>query len=225
MTATEAPEDAGDAEGIVFAIDPVSDAAEAAVGAARRLVTALLDAERVPGDEMAAIASELGAIADRLESRVLPRDRPATGPAGQRTWATRPREEAALRNPVNGRQNTLAPGLRMRGMPDGSVAGDVTLGLPYEGPPGYVHGGVSAMLLDHLFGAANFWAGAVGPTAELTLRYRRPTPLFTPLRLRARQESADGRKLRTTGAIEADGKVCVEAEGLFIVKHNFGVRE
>jgi acyl-coenzyme A thioesterase PaaI-like protein len=220
VTAMEAPQDAGDAEGIVFAIDPVSDAAEAAVAAARRLVTALLDAERVPADEMDRIASELGGIADRIESRVPARERPA----GPRGYATRPREEAALRNPVNGRQNALAPGLRMRGLPDGSVAGDVTLGQPYEGPPGYVHGGISALLLDHLFGAANFWAGAVGPTAELTLRYRRPTPLFTPLRLRARQESADGRKLRTTGTIEAGGKVCVEAEGLFIAKQNFGVR-
>jgi acyl-coenzyme A thioesterase PaaI-like protein len=206
------------AEGTELTIDPVSDAAEAAVAAARRLIVSLLHAERVPAGEMTELAAQLGGLADRLEPRV-----PPVVPE-ERTWANRSREDAALRNPVNGRQNAIAPGLRIRGMPDGSVAAEVTLGVQYEGPPGCVHGGVSALLLDHIFGIANFWAGATGPTAELTLRYRRPTPLFTPLTVRARQESADGRKLRTTGTIEAGGKVCVEAEGLFIVKQDFSVR-
>ena len=202
---------------VEFAIDPVSDSAEAAVAAARRLVASLLRADQVPAGEMAEIAGQLDELADRMESS-LP---PVTPRA--RTWASRSIEDAALRNPANGRQNAIAPGLSFRGLPDGSVEGEVTLGPPYEGPPGCVHGGVSALLLDHLFGAANHWAGATGPTAELTLRYRRPTPLLTPLTLRARQESADGRKLRTRGVIEAGGKTCVEAEGLFIVKSDFGV--
>lgn len=208
-------------EGVVFAIDPVSEEAEAAVAAARRLITALLYAEQAPAAEVAEMTARLNAMTDTLEAHVPPvaeRER-------NRTWATRRREDAALRNPVNGRQNAIAPGLRIRGMPAGSVSGEITLGLAYEGPPGCVHGGISALLLDHLFGAANYWAGAVGPTAELTLRYERPTPLFTPLTLSARQESADGRKLRATGTISAGGKVCVQAEGLFIVTNGFGVRE
>jgi acyl-coenzyme A thioesterase PaaI-like protein len=142
---------------------------------------------------------------------------------GERTWRKRSREEAELRNPVNGRQNAFAPGLRVRGLPDGSVSAEVTLGPLHEGPPGYVHGGISALLLDHLFGAANYWAGPVGPTAELTLRYWRPVPLSTPLTLTARQVRADGRKLRTEGTISAGGEVCVVAEGLFIVMRDFGV--
>lgn len=204
-------------EGVVFAIEPVSEPAEAAAAAARRLVIALLRAEQVPADEMAGTAAELNAIAERLEARVPP-DEP-----GERTWRKRSREEAGLRNPVNGRQNAFAPGLRVRGMADGSVAAEVTLGSLYEGPPGYVHGGVSALLLDHLFGAANYWAGTVGPTAGLTLRYQRPVPLDIPLYLTAKQVSADGRKLRTEGAILAGGQVCVTAEGLFIAKDEFGI--
>ncbi|HSZ41663.1 MAG TPA: PaaI family thioesterase [Trebonia sp.] len=118
----------------------------------------------------------------------------------------------------------IAPPLRMRGWPDGSVSGDVTLGLLYEGPPGRVHGGILALLVDHVFGVANFWAGAVGPTAELTMRYKRPTPLFTPLTVTARQEGVDGRKILTTGTISANGDVCVAAAGLFIATQGFGVR-
>jgi len=212
----EAP-DKREGEEAEFRIPAASDAAEAAVAATRRLIGSLLYADRVPADEMAEIASRLTELADRMESHVPPVDK------AERTWATRSREDAALRNPVNGQQNAIAPDIRMRGLPDGSVSGTVTLGLPYEGPPGCVHGGVSALIIDHIFGAANFWAGTIGPTAELTLRYKRPTPLFTPLTVTARQESVDGRKIRTTGTISAGGKVCVEAEGLFIVTQGFGV--
>ncbi|MGH3171974.1 MAG: PaaI family thioesterase [Trebonia sp.] len=216
MTATDG------AEGTELRIPPASDAAETAVAAARRLIAALLYAEQVPAGEMGAMAAELTGLADRLESRVPP----VTGavPGGERTWKTRSREDAALRNPGNGRQNVIAPPLSMRGRPDGSVSGEVTLGLLYEGPPGCVHGGILALLVDHVFGVANFWAGAVGPTAELIMRYKRPSPLFMPLTVTAKQEGIDGRKIRTTGTISANGRTCVEAEGLFIVTLDFGVR-
>lgn len=214
MTAETVPED-----GVPFVMDPVSEEAEAAVAAARRLVTALLHAEHLPAGEAAGIAERLNVIAGQVESRA-----PAAA-AEERTWETRTRQDSALRNPVNGRQNAFAPGLSVRGLPDRSVSAEATLGVLHEGPPGYVHGGISALLLDHLFGAANHWAGTVGPTAELALRYKRPVPLDTPLALTAKQQSKDGRKLLTTGTIEAGGKVCVEAEGLFIAKQEFGYRK
>jgi uncharacterized protein (TIGR00369 family) len=212
-------EDAGPApeESVPFAYEPASEQAEAAVAAARRLVTALLHAEKFPSAEIAGMTRKLNDLADQAQAHVPPEE------PRERTWRKRPREEPALRNPVNGRQNAFAPGLRVRGMPDGSVSAETTLDSLYEGPPGYVHGGVSALLLDHLFGAANYWAGTVGPTAELTLRYRRPVPLDVPLTLTAKQVSVDGRKLQTTGTIEADGKACVTAEGLFIAMSDFGV--
>lgn len=225
MTAMAVPGDPGTVpdKGTLFAIEPVSETAEDAVAAARRLVTALLDAEKMPAAEIAGLTARLTELAGQAEAHVSPvAPVPAIAPR-ERTWRTRPREEAALRNPVNGRQNAFAPGLRVRGLPDGSVRAEVTLGPLYEGPPGYVHGGVSALLLDHLFGAANYWAGAVGPTAELTLHYRRPVPLAAPLTLSARQVSVDGRKLRAEGTISAEGEVCVRAEGLFIAKSEFGV--
>jgi acyl-coenzyme A thioesterase PaaI-like protein len=117
---------------------------------------------------------------------------------------------------VTGPENAIAPPLHLLARPDHSVVGVTTLGLQYQGPPGHIHGGISALLLDDALGVANFCAGAPGMTAMLTLRYRRPTPLFTPLTVTARQLSVDGRKIRTSGEITAHGEVCVEAEGLFI---------
>ncbi|MCL2581340.1 MAG: PaaI family thioesterase [Streptosporangiales bacterium] len=215
MTTEAAPAEEGGVRHFTF--EPASEEAEAAVAAARRLVTALLHAEKAPKAELEDLTARLNELAGRAE-RHVPQPEPRTN-----AWRKRPREEPALRNPVNGRQNAFAPGLPMRGLPDGPVVAETVLDALYEGPPGYVHGGVSALLMDHLFGAANFWAGAVGPTAELTLRYRRPVPLGVPLTLTARQVSAEGRKLRTEGTIEAGGKVCVTAEGLFIAKTDFGV--
>jgi len=93
------------------------------------------------------------------------------------------------------------------------------LDLPYQGPPSCVHGGVSALLLDHTLGVANAWSGPSGMTAELTLRYHHPTPLFEPLTVTGRQVAVNGSKIRAVGSISAGDRTCVTAEGLFIAKH------
>jgi acyl-CoA thioesterase FadM len=53
-------------------------------------------------------------------------------------------------------------------------------------------------------------------TAELTVRYRRATPLGVPLTVRARMDSAEGRRMHASGEILANGVVTAEAKGLFI---------
>ena len=213
MSATAVPEDAEGAD--LKSHVRVSEEAAAAVGATRRLIAALLHAEEVPAGEMAEVAARLGAVADLLESGAPdPQERVAA--TRRFRDAGEYREHAGRRDLVTGPQNAMAPPLRMRGLADGSVEGTATLGPQYQGPPGCVHGGISALLLDHVLGAANWRAGRFGPTGELTLRYERPVPLFRPLTVRARQLSVDGRKIRTEGTISADGQVCVRAEGLFI---------
>src|SRR5690349_1056375 len=52
-------------------------------------------------------------------------------------------------NPVSGAGSGLAPPVDAE-VVDGVVVGTCTLGLAYEGPPTYAHGGVSALLLDHM---------------------------------------------------------------------------
>ncbi len=79
-----------------------------------------------------------------------------------------------------------------------------------------MHGGISALLLDHALGTGQLPGRHPGVTADFRLRYLRPLPLFTELTITARQRSADGRKLRAEGTISVDGHVCVQAEGLWI---------
>ena len=90
-------------------------------------------------------------------------------------------------------------------------------GRRYEGPPGWVHGGICALVLDHILGEAAS-DGLTKPmfTGTITLRYLRGTPLG-PLRAEA-CDRADGRRqdLRAAGYMsDAEGKT-VEAEGVFI---------
>jgi hypothetical protein len=55
--------------------------------------------------------------------------------------------------------------------------------------------------------------GLAGKTAELSLRFRRPTPLLTPLVVHA-ERTIDGSRIRSTAELLLDDKVLCEAEML-----------
>jgi acyl-coenzyme A thioesterase PaaI-like protein len=190
---------------------PNNEGVDAAVAAARRVIAALLHAGDGSPAEMASVAAQLDAVAQHLESNAPTREERLVD-----MWAG---EGVTRHDPVTGPENAVAPPLHLAGREDGSIEGRVVLGLPYQGPPGCVHGGISALLLDHTLGVANHWAGESGMTGTLTLRYHRPTPLFEELVVTGRQVSVDGRKIRTTGEITAGGEVCVSADGIFINAH------
>ncbi|WP_433227322.1 PaaI family thioesterase [Actinomadura formosensis] len=184
---------------------------DAAAEAARRVIDALVRAGDMTDTDMSAIADRLNAVADDLEA--------AAPPVHDRLVDMWRGDGMTRHDPVTGPENPIAPPLAYTAVDSHGIEGTATLGLPYQGPPSSVHGGISALLLDHTLGVANGWAGASGVTAELTLRYHHLTPLFEPLMISARQISVHGRKIRTVGAIEAAGRTCVTAEGLFIAKN------
>jgi acyl-CoA thioesterase FadM len=122
-------------------------------------------------------------------------------------------------NPVTGIGSALAPPLVVHRHGDG-VTAEVTLGLAYEGPPSFVHGGMSALFMDQMLGSAAAAAGLWGMTAHLELDYRGPLPLETPLVLRAWVAESAGRKSLITGTIalaEDPDTVLVEAHGVFVL--------
>lgn len=86
----------------------------------------------------------------------------------------------------------------------------------YEGPPGCVHGGFLAHLLDSILGTLVQAQGLRGVTATLDLRYLEPTPLDVPLELRARIVETTGRRNVAEAWVEHAGARTVEARGLFI---------
>ncbi|HVU73752.1 MAG TPA: PaaI family thioesterase [Mycobacteriales bacterium] len=175
--------------------------------AARDVVDAVVSTV-IDAEEADAIARDLSAIAARLQEHahddwVLVTD----DLMGQR----------APLNPVTGSVNPWAMPMKVSVLEDKSVLGEVTLRRVHEGPPGWVHGGISALLLDQILGHATAAAGHPAMTAGLNLRYKRPTPYGEPLRITAEFTGTEGRKILAAGRImAADGSVCVEATGVFL---------
>jgi acyl-coenzyme A thioesterase PaaI-like protein len=121
-------------------------------------------------------------------------------------------------SPVLGEGHGFAVPLRFE-QKDDTVLARVTLGQIYEGPPTLLHGGVAALLMDQLLGEGAIIAGRWGMTVGLTLRYRRPVPLHTPLLLTSRMSEGVGRRTTVTGTIateEAPDTALVEATGIFV---------
>jgi acyl-coenzyme A thioesterase PaaI-like protein len=118
-------------------------------------------------------------------------------------------------SPVVGPLNAIAPPVVFTF--DGEcMSGRGTLDARFTGPPGTVHGGVVALVLDELLGAVNACLGLGAYTGTLSVRYERPTPIGAELTFDAWVDRTEGRKVFTVGTIRADGSVTARAEGVFI---------
>ena len=120
-------------------------------------------------------------------------------------------------NAVIGLRNAIAPPLIIHHDDDATRCwSEFTLSSAYEGPPGLVHGGVCALVLDHVLGEAAS-AGLTKPlfTGTLTVRFVRGTPLGR-LRADAAVERTEGVKSFVSGHLSDGEGITVEAEGIFI---------
>jgi acyl-coenzyme A thioesterase PaaI-like protein len=180
------------------------------VRAARELVEAVVLTD-VPPTDRAGVAASLCELTERLRAR-------------RRTGAVLLVRHADgrvehLTQAGSGRLNPQAPDIVFDAVhaPPSAVApielvARCTLTPSFGGPPGRVHGGQVAALLDEVVGFAAFAAGAPGMTVNLSVRYHRATPHSTPLEVRARLDRVEGRKRWATGEVIAGGEVTASAE-------------
>ena len=179
---------------------------EPLAGSVRALVDATIRTE-ADAETVAAVKRDIDAAVARL------RERQIDGAFGVRL--TRDGRGISWGNAVIGLRNALAPPVVTSRDESGLVAAEFDLGAAYEGPPGHVHGGVSALILDHLLGEAASPDQKPRFTGSITVRYLRATPLGR-LRAEAVRTRCEGVKTYCSGTIaDADG-VTVEAEGVFI---------
>jgi Thioesterase superfamily len=174
----------------------------------RQLIEAALRTEAEP-DVIATARTAIQAATDALRSRQRDDSHVVRYSVGGRplVW----------NNAVIGLRNPIAPPLTIEHGDDGiSCWSEFTLNSAYEGPPGLVHGGVCALVLDHVLGEAAS-EGLTKPlfTGTITIRYLRGTPLGR-LRAEAAVERTEGFKSFVSGHLSDAEGITAEAEGIFI---------
>ena len=172
----------------------------------RELIDATIRSQ-VDAAVVAAAKSEIDSATARLRSQQF------DGAFGVRYLASG--EQMAWGNAVIGIRNPIAPPLVIEHDDAGKSWCDFDLGAAYEGPPGHVHGGVAALILDHLLGEAV--SDGVHPrlTGTISFRYVRATRLGQ-LHAEATTTRIDGVKTFAAGFLADEEGVTVEAEGVFI---------
>lgn len=96
-------------------------------------------------------------------------------------------------------------GLEMTVTRNGDVAeARFVIGDSYEGAPGRSHGGIVALAFDDAMGFVLSIIHSVAYTGEISVRYKAPTPLNTPLVIRARLDRIEGRKLHLVAEMSED---------------------
>ena len=178
--------------------------------AVRELIDAVMTTEADP-DVLLRVADEAERLAEELGAR---RDRGAG-------YLPRSHGDYLPRSPVVGDASPLAPRIDWDLADDAldghrGVVAHGTFGAPYEGPPGYVHGGMIALAFDEMLGIANIAAEHPGMTARLIVHYRKPTPLFHELEFRGAVHRVEGRRIMSRAEMWDGETLTAEAEGLFV---------
>jgi acyl-coenzyme A thioesterase PaaI-like protein len=179
-------------------------------GAVRALIDTVMSVEDVEAETLHAVAQEIEQLTFRLGRG---RDE---GPG----YRPRSHGDYLPRSPIVGEASPLSPRLdwEVVARDDGGPAVEArgTFGAAYEGPPSFVHGGWVACAFDEVLGIANIVSGNPGMTARLTVHYRKPTPLFRELVLRAWVERVEGRRIMSRAEMYDGDTLTAEAEGLFV---------
>jgi acyl-coenzyme A thioesterase PaaI-like protein len=94
----------------------------------------------------------------------------------------------------------------------------LTMTRMHEGPPGYLHGGIIATLLDEAMSKLNRPLNVLAMTRSLSVDYLKPAPLHMPLKLVGTHVKRDGRKvLHSAALLLEDGTVLAKGDGFFLV--------
>ncbi len=119
-------------------------------------------------------------------------------------------------DPMGGLSNPVSPELRWQRADAEGVEAKVYLGLQYQGPPGRVHGGVLAWIMDAVLARAMHASMRIGVTGTLNLRYLASTPIEQDIICRASVVRSEGRKLIIEGGVYNGDEQTVQVEGIWL---------
>lgn len=177
----------------------------AAAAAIRRLTGMLLSLEH-PHPTVDAMLAQLADWETELAAAVPPDNTPRVGLDG------RPDQRVYLAHAFDvGAFNPAVPEYEFEHLDAETASGTVTFPLVYEGPPGLVHGGFLAVFFDCVIQHQSCAVQRAGRTRSLLIRYRRPTPILTPLRFDIVRSESD-RGIESTARLMHDDVVLCTGE-------------
>ena len=181
----------------------------ALAAALRQLIDATMSVEDVDPATLTEVAQAVEQLAFRI----------GRGRAEGAGYRPRHHGDYLPRSPIVGEASPLSPRLDWETVEHEGrlvVVARGVFGAPYEGPPGFVHGGWVACAFDEVLGIANIASGHPGMTGRLTVHYRHPTPLHRELELRAWVDRVEGRRIMSRAEMRDGETLTAEADGIFV---------
>ncbi len=118
--------------------------------------------------------------------------------------------------PISGLCNVVSPRVQYF-YEDDELAAYVKFTSAYEGPPGFVHGGYVAAVMDEIFGFCQSKLDDPYMTGTLELKYLMPVPLNQQLKMTSQVERVEGRKaFLTAQMVDHNNKILIEGKAIFI---------
>lgn len=185
-----------------------SEAADALMESTRRLMLAATTTT-VSDRQLVAEAEHLDAISERLEANRATR---------MRRIPFTPERRSEVKSGAEWRMfpyNPLAIPQMIK-IRNGEAQSRLRLSAVHEGPPGMLHGGFGAALLDAVLGALVMAEVAPAFTAELKLTFHHPTPLGDVVEVHGTIVEINPRTIIAEGAIRHDGRATLSARGVFV---------
>jgi uncharacterized protein (TIGR00369 family) len=117
---------------------------------------------------------------------------------------------------VCGKSNPKSIGIAWQLLAGNHILASFEFSDSQQGPPGYVHGGASAAVMDEAMGLAVFYSGYRAVTANMSVDYRKPIPLGQRVTIQAEMSGKTERRILARGEILLpDGSVAVSATGMY----------
>lgn len=186
-----------------MAVEPMTPQALQALedlGAALRELQDVATSNEAPAAVAAAAARALTAVTEQL-----------------RPFAADLASEDSFRRYVQtSGSHTLNPVLEIQRQEHGFIEMSARFGPFFRNAFGYVNGGAIALLFDTAIAHVAFEDGRPSYTANLTIDYRSPAPVNTPLVVTVRRDSIDGRKHRISAELVAGDQAVARAQSLLI---------
>jgi acyl-coenzyme A thioesterase PaaI-like protein len=116
---------------------------------------------------------------------------------------------------VGGRSHPCSPELLWQEASN-RITGTVRFSQTFEGPPGHVHGGWVAGVLDHIMGMTHVRTGHPGMTGGLFVRYLKPTPLNQVIDVSAEATELDDKRTEVKATMSYGDTTTATAEAIFV---------